>query len=197
MEWKPYALFITYRSRLTFNLYQTSHKGKEKTKAKRSGSKSSSKQMVPAPLVRADSDLMVPSDSDDEAPLGGYYVIEGRIRSPIPVANTTTSPSIEKVTSPPPLRPKPTMDTLEPSDSDEDVPPGGYEVRSGDFEATRATLLATSHRNVASRTVSESLARRKTVPARVGVGLSSKIGKSRKVTKEAPWSFWDQIAVYL
>lgn len=78
------------------------------------------------------------------------------------------------------------MDTLEPSDSDEDVPPGGYEVRSGDFEATRATLLATSHRNVASRTVSESLARRKTVPARVGVGLSSKIGKSRKVTKEAP-----------
>lgn len=144
--------------------------------------------MVSAPLVKADSDLMVPSESDDEAPAGGYYVIEGRIRSPVPAANRTKSPFVEKVASPASPRPKPKMDTLEPSDSDEDAPPGGYEVRSGDFEATRAALLARSksHRNRASRTVSESLARRKTVPARMSVGPSSRIGKSAKVIKEAP-----------
>ncbi|OWZ61765.1 rho GTPase activator [Cryptococcus neoformans] len=178
---------IEHQKHFVDGVKTASRKSKKKTKAKRSGSRSSSKQTVPAPLVKAaDADLMVPSDSDDEAPLGGYYVIEGRIRSPIPVANTTTSPSIEKIASPPPLRPKPTMDALEPSDSDEDVPPGGYEVRSGDFESARATLLARSHRNVAFRTMGESLARRKTVPARVGVGLSSKIRKSAEGTKEAP-----------
>lgn len=165
-----------------------SRKSKQKSWPKRSGSKSSSKQMVSAPLVKADSDLMVPSESDDDAPAGGYYVIEGRIRSPVPAANRTKSPSVEKVVSPASPRPKPAMDTLEPSDSDEDAPPGGYEVRSGDFEATRAALLARSksHRNRASRIVSESLARRKTVPARMGVGPSSRIGKSAKVIKEAP-----------
>ncbi|KAK4688433.1 GTPase-activating protein SAC7, partial [Tremellales sp. Uapishka_1] len=30
----------------------------------------------PPPFVRADSDLMLPSDSDDEAPAGGYYIME-------------------------------------------------------------------------------------------------------------------------
>nr|XP_031864086.1 uncharacterized protein CI109_000730 [Kwoniella shandongensis]KAA5531158.1 hypothetical protein CI109_000730 [Kwoniella shandongensis] len=137
----------------------------------------------PAP-VKADADLMLPSDSDDEAPAGGYYVIERQEPVSPPTSPPTQSlPSLEaKLVPPPPepVRPKPTIDFMEPSDSDEDAPPGGYEVRSGDFTGARATMLGKGHVAPSSQV---SLTRRRTVPSRPGGGLVTRI---RRAAKEAP-----------
>jgi len=153
------------------------------------------------PLVRADSDLMLPSDSDDEAPAGGYYVIETTVRpDPVSPASPPTSPASTPMTSLEanllpfkPSRPstnlpvatRPVVETIEPSDSDEDAPPGGYQVHISDPRA-RAALLArpTTTRRSESRTseVASSVSRRKTAPSR-RVGTTT---RTRRHAKEAP-----------
>lgn len=100
---------------------------------------------------------MLPSDSDDEAPFGGYYIVEGnprpeppadmptlpppqpaRSRSPIPV-----EPSLlpKKPIRPPP---KKVIEDMEPSDSDDEPPSGGYQIREAQWQSNRDRLLGRS-----------------------------------------------------
>lgn len=52
-------------------------KSKRRIKADKEAQKAKEQKQKAAQLTKADPDLMPPSDSDDEAPTGGYYVIEG------------------------------------------------------------------------------------------------------------------------
>ncbi|WVQ82115.1 hypothetical protein IAT38_004243 [Cryptococcus sp. DSM 104549] len=223
-------------------LVKTTKKRKEK-KGKKTARRSPGRSRPASPprpvLVRAESDLMLPSDSDDEAPEGGYYVVEGKktkqtspMVSPVSTptalqlteskASTSTTKAAEpksapsatasgsKATSrapqrrttrsPDPTRPQPELEYMEPSDSDDDAPPGGYEVRNGEFPRIRsavpkATQAAESKWGATESTskwgsggnkwggAGGALARRKTVPARIGGGASS---RTRRSAKEAP-----------
>ncbi|WWC71509.1 uncharacterized protein I206_105467 [Kwoniella pini CBS 10737] len=163
----------------------------------------------PPPLVKADSDLMLPSDSDDEAPAGGYYVIEGPGRPTSP-ASPSSQPSSSLPNISANLLPSPPVkskivpsDLMEMSESDEEAPPGGYEVRTGDPASARAALLAKAHllnqaptvqrptsnqapiRSAALPTVASgsTLARRRTVPSRAP---GEAVPRTRRSTKEAP-----------
>jgi hypothetical protein len=103
--------------------------------------------------VRADTDFLVPSDSDEEAPPGGYYIVEStartaspRLAAMTPTSGHTTNFSVQELISParPPRsikrgRPSlpnlpwqgdavPAIDIMDASDSDDDAPPGGYVV---------------------------------------------------------------------
>lgn len=105
--------------------------------------------------VRADTDYMVPSDSDDDAPAGGYYIVE---KSDQPMSPRTSALTPSKTATmetadasffvpallAPPRPPRsakrgrpslpnlpsqgavPVIDVMDPSDSDEDAPSGGY-----------------------------------------------------------------------
>ncbi|ODN72971.1 hypothetical protein L202_08374 [Cryptococcus amylolentus CBS 6039] len=172
--------------------------GKPRQKSAKKKPRRKSKPTKPQrpPLVKADTDLMLPSDSDDEAPSGGYYVVEASVKkSPLPSpAPRPLPPSLaerinsERVNSPPPAAPRtvPLMDLIDPSDSDDDAPPGGYEVRTGNFAATRAALLAKSQQAELDKAASKGstgLSRRKTVPAKVGAGLSK---RRALAVREAP-----------
>ncbi|WWC63362.1 uncharacterized protein I303_105962 [Kwoniella dejecticola CBS 10117] len=166
----------------------------------------------PPPLVKADSDMMLPSESDDEAPAGGYYVIEGPGRPTSPASPSSqpssTVPNISANLLPsPPIKTKiPPTELMEMSESDEDAPPGGYEVRTANPASARAALLAkpptqiqiqSPNKRVPSiqqeaqgrsgaptpATKGSSLARRKTVPARKPGDSVSRI---RRSAKEAP-----------
>ncbi|KAK1927239.1 Rho GTPase activator [Papiliotrema laurentii] len=138
--------------------------------------------------TKADPDLMIPSESDSDAPPGGYYVIESGPRP------TTSRKIARRVLSPrsdsqgPPRSPQPASAVMDPSDSDEDVPPGGYHVREGDPAKTRAALLSRNRTASKKRTedpaiTASGLSRRQTVPARLfgqrGLGM-------RPRTREAP-----------
>jgi len=102
---------------------------------------------------------MLASDSDDEAPSGGYYIVEGkehpeptestpsipppqsqagRSKSPIPVEPSLIRP---KYTRPPP---KKVPEDMALSDSDDEPPPGGYQVKEGTWESNRDKLLGKS-----------------------------------------------------
>ncbi|KAL1413579.1 GTPase activating protein (GAP) for Rho1p [Vanrija albida] len=112
----------------------------------------------PKPVQRGDSGYMLPSDSDDEPPAGGYVMIESRGTSPRPPGVTSVATSAAPPASAPPERPprssrrerpahlkppsaaqaesaKPSIELLDPSDSDEEAPRGGYVV----FENNRPT----------------------------------------------------------
>lgn len=103
------------------------------------------------PAVRADTDYMLPSDSDDEAPPGGYYIVERaasphRATSPLPASPGPTAPANALQSILPSPRPSrrsrergrislprqnkavPSVELLQPSDSDDEAPPGGYVV---------------------------------------------------------------------
>jgi hypothetical protein len=109
------------------------------------------------PGVKADPDYFLPSDSDDEAPSGGYYIVEGkehpeptestpsipppqasRSKSPIPVEPSLIRP---KYVRPPP---KKVPEDMALSDSDDEPPPGGYQVKEGTWESNRDKLLGRS-----------------------------------------------------
>lgn len=145
--------------------------------------------------------MMVPSDSDDEAPIGGYYVIEGKNRlelvsptSPttLPAPHTTMTSLEANLLPQKPSRPvagsrpkpRPVIETMAPSDSDEDAPPGGYEVRMGDPSARAALLARNAARRSGSRAsqATSSIARRKTAPARRVAATARPRGRA----KEAP-----------
>ena len=151
------------------------------------------------PLVRADSDLMLPSESDDEVPAGGYYVFEGAARPELSPKSPATSPHSPPTTSldanllpKKPIRPsggfpkssRPIIETMEPSDSDEEVPPGGYVVQSADPSARAAFLTRASICRIQSRAseVGSSISRRKTVPSK-SAGAST---RPRRHAEEAP-----------
>jgi hypothetical protein len=128
---------------------------------------------------------MVPSDSDDEAPPGGYYVFEGPERPNF--LPTSVPPLPLNLIPPPPRHPSQNLlaNVVEPSDSDEDAPPGGYEVRMGDPAKGRAAFLARSKTRSTrspSGTTEASLSRRKTAPA----GRGGEPSKPRRGVKEAP-----------
>lgn len=160
---------------------------------------------APPPLVRADSDLMLPSDSDDDVPEGGYYVFEGKAMdepvSPITPVSPPTSVASPPMTSlqanllpkkpvkpptgwPAQPPPKPVYETMEPSDSDDEAPAGGYEVRASDPKVRVALLARSTIRKTESRTteVGSSVSRRKTVPSR-RMGETS---RPRRHAKEEP-----------
>lgn len=94
---------------------------------------------------------MLPSDSDDEAPSGGYYIIEGNPRSPLP---GTTKLPLPNLLPPSPVK-KSTAPTesisrqviredMAASDSDEEAPNGGYEVRVSAIAQDRARRASSS-----------------------------------------------------
>lgn len=148
---------------------------------------------------------MLPSDSDDEAPSGGYYIVEGSSRkptfpkAPLPDPLTSLIPKVKRQAnkqSVPTISTSnraPAVDTMEPSDSDEEAPPGGYEVRVSDPTVARAAILARNrprtngvaepenHGETPSR--ASGLARRRTVPARLAG--QTRTG-NRRGPKEAP-----------
>ncbi|WRT68464.1 uncharacterized protein IL334_005440 [Kwoniella shivajii] len=139
---------------------------------------------TPPPMVKADSDLMLPSDSDDEAPAGGYYVIEGTGRPTSPPIASPVQPNISASLLPaPPVRTKPSpakpapSDLMEMSDSDDEAPPGGYEVRTGNPLTSRAAIIAKAQAG------GSSIARRKTLPTRRPGDSTASL---RRTTKEAP-----------
>lgn len=113
---------------------------------------SASRVRSPRPKpVRADTNFMLPSDSDEEPPEGGYYIVE-RAQSPrssIPAREMSSPASAPPRTAlqsilPPPRAPRagrkprqsephqgpgvPAIDIMDPSDSDDDIPTGGYMV---------------------------------------------------------------------
>jgi hypothetical protein len=88
---------------------------------------------------------MLPSDSDDEAPSGGYYIIEGNPRSPVPGSTDLPPlnliPSPVKSTHPKSPRPRPIpaiREEMAASDSDDEPPSGGYEVHVSEAAQARA-----------------------------------------------------------
>ncbi|WVR07539.1 hypothetical protein IAU60_004581 [Kwoniella sp. DSM 27419] len=154
----------------------------------------------PPPRVKADPDMMLPSDSDDDVPEGGYYVIETN-RRPIspaavsPQSASLTLPSIDASLLPaPPMRTRVHPDLMEMSESDDEAPPGGYEIRDNPRAAMliRArdqaagigspTGLATSPES--KKTIGSSVTRRRTMPTK---RLGSSTAKPRRNSfKEAP-----------
>jgi hypothetical protein len=98
---------------------------------------------------------MLPSDSDDEAPSGGYYIVEGkqhpeptdmpslpppqasRSRSPLPVEPSLIRPKYVRP-------PKKVPEDMALSESDDEPPPGGYQVKEGTWESNRDKLLGRS-----------------------------------------------------
>jgi len=145
---------------------------------------------------------MLPSDSDDEAPSGGYYIMESaslpRVFSPIsPPTNSMEAglfpPKPVKRTSQTKQRAPPLVEVMEPSDSDEEAPPGGYEVRSSDPKLraeylSRARSKSNAHPPSLSPVLSRNsegsgLSRRKTLPTkRVG----ERVPRVKKNVVEAP-----------
>ncbi|WWC93526.1 hypothetical protein V866_000361 [Kwoniella sp. B9012] len=142
----------------------------------------------PPPLVKADSDMMLPSESDDEAPAGGYYVIEGpgRPTSPAsPPASTLPNISAANLLPSPPVKPNiAPPDLMEMSESDEDAPPGGYEIRTGNPASARATLLAKAlARGDGATPIGAGVARRRTLPSR---RPGEFVPRLKRTAKEAP-----------
>lgn len=159
----------------------------------------------PAPAyVKADEETMLPSDSDDEAPAGGYYIIEGPQRaisppmSPPPLSSINASlwphkptrynPPIGslKAKGPAQNRPRtvhpPVIEHMEASDSDDDAPPGGYEVRTTDPTELQERLARTKIQS--PRTASNgSITRRRTLPTK---RVEKSEGRRRSGTIEAP-----------
>ena len=88
-------------------------------------------------MVKAEADLMLPSDSDEDAPIGGYYVIDAPPRIPKAMPKPVTERHVQHV------RPN-NNEFMDPSDSDDDILPGGYEIRSS--ETARARESQSSHR---------------------------------------------------
>ncbi|ORX38458.1 Rho GTPase activation protein [Kockovaella imperatae] len=155
----------------------------------------SSRSSTPPPsvrMVKADPDFMLPSDSDDEAPAGGYYVVESSGRKPVSATQPEYSaPKIEPSLIP--SKPAPVAytsnDIMDPSDSDDDAPPGGYEVRIGDPARARAafltrTAVAGKSRAAAPSPTPSSIARRRTLPA--GHSSGWKARRKDQAVKEAP-----------
>lgn len=184
-------------------------------------------------MTKADADLMLPSDSDDDAPEGGYYVVEssGPQRPLSPKAPTqplsprqtpqtsfgtaatrvrshsltgTTGGSASQIHTQPTIRER---EELQPSDSDDEAPPGGYEVHQSDFAKNRAAILERNRNRPrtnsdtkatqsvipaapgasgagTSGTGASGLNRRKTVPARLLGG--KKLPNVRRNSREAP-----------
>ncbi|KAK6910723.1 hypothetical protein I203_104755 [Kwoniella mangroviensis CBS 8507] len=140
------------------------------------------------PLVKADSDMMLPSESDDEAPAGGYYVIEGpgRPTSPAsPPASTLPNISAANLLPSPPVKPNiAPPDLMEMSESDEEAPPGGYEIRTGNPASLRATLLAKAlARGEGATPIGTGVARRRTLPSR---RPGEFVPRLKRTAKEAP-----------
>ena len=186
-------------------------------------------------MTKADADLMLPSDSDDDAPEGGYYVVESsgpqrplspkapqvplsprqtpqtsfgtaatRVRSHSLTGQTGASAS--QIQTQPTIRER---EELQPSDSDDEAPPGGYEVHQSDFAKNRAAILERNRNRPrtnsdvkATQSVipaapgaaggtgpssagASGLSRRKTVPARL-LGGGKRAPNVRRNSREAP-----------
>lgn len=203
--------------------------GQKKKQPQPSSSSPPEATSPPPPVVtKADADLMLPSDSDDDAPEGGYYVVESsrplspkaprqplspreaprtifgsaatRVRSHSLTGQTAGSPSQRQTE--PTIRER---EELQPSESDDEAPPGGYEVHQSDFAKNRAAILERNRNRPRTRSdtrATESLipaapgasgatdaeasglSRRKTVPARL-LG-QKKLPHVRRNSREAP-----------
>ncbi|CAK9784373.1 unnamed protein product [Cutaneotrichosporon oleaginosum] len=144
-----------------------------------SGSRSSLTLQRPPP-IRADTDFMLPSDSDDDAPPGGYYIIERatsphRATSPFPQSPEPTasvgaaSVALQSIIPPrPPRRSRertrtpiaatqqgqgvPTVDVMQPSDSDDDAPAGGYVMFENRPGMLRTSVMGRAHSAAGSTT---------------------------------------------
>ena len=146
----------------------------KKPRKKKNDTASPPKSPPPPPLIPAE---LVPSDSDDEAPDGGYFIVEGPgLRRPMsPPLALQTKPLGLPTGTVMPIQSTPSRPTelMAPSDSDDDAPPGGFELRTSDFARNRAALLARSkssrqsdHRSLETPS---SIMRRRTLPSnRVG-----------------------------
>jgi hypothetical protein len=142
------------------------------------------------PLIGSDS--IEPSDSDDEPPAGGYYVVDKRPAT-APPQTSTPQPTVEEFTvqdliAPAPARPPRSskhgraslppgatpVDLIAPSDSDDDAPSGGYVVYENKRPASNPNrgspdLLARALQAAEGRTNSPKsldLNRRRTLPTK-------------------------------
>lgn len=116
---------------------------------------------------------MIPSDSDDEAPAGGYFIVEGP-RKPLvkPKPKSHRSSSSRK----PLIEDTVVRQQMAVSDSDEEAPPGGYEVR------VSPEALSREAKKLDNSTNGNDLRRRKTVPSKRTGGTGKRLGRA----KEAP-----------
>lgn len=143
--------------------------------------------------------MFPPSDSDDEPAEGGYYIIEGNARSPPPDLNAAStasqgskefSVSSANLIPPSPARahaslipasPKTQARAAQPqtaireemavSDSDEEMPQGGYEVR------VSAAALDREARNASAK------AKGKSSGGGLGRKLTGRSGRSGSLSK--------------
>jgi hypothetical protein len=156
-----------------------------------SGSRTSLTLQRPPP-IRADTDFMLPSDSDDDAPPGGYYIVERatsphRATSPFPPSPEPTgsvTAALQSILPPrPPRRSRdktrtpvvtgregqgiPAVDVLQPSDSDDDAPAGGYVMFENRPGTLRTSAMGRAHSAAASPT------------ARPATSAETALGRSR------------------
>lgn len=173
-----------------------------------------SEKPVDKPVYKkAEADFILPSDSDDDVPEGGYYIVEStgfpkasgsrppppasltvptvktsgvipqppqRVKARIPPQSSAKSPQPQPIKSS--IQPHTLREEMEPSDSDEEGPSGGYEVHTVDpSEKQRALLTRTkstsSKPNATSRPFTteqgSSIVRRRTLPAGRRTGASN------------------------
>jgi hypothetical protein len=156
------------------------------------------------PGIKVEADYILPSDSDDEAPSGGYYIVEGKQYAE-PSETTLPPPQLSKSTSrskspipvePSLIRPKYTRpiknvpEDMALSDSDDEPPPGGYQVKEGTWASThtRDTLLGKSPGQQAGGVngVGTGVSRRNSMPTKKVERFKVIRNAPLKGTKEAP-----------
>lgn len=104
---------------------------------------------------------MLPSDSDDEAPSGGYYIVEGNVRSPQPGSTELPAPNLippspnksgQRLPPSPAKHSTPVIkEEMAASDSDDDIPTGGYEVRVSEAAQARERRASSAKDNNTKR----------------------------------------------
>ena len=152
------------------------------------------------PGIKVESDYILASDSDDEAPSGGYYIVEGK-EHPEPTEATLPPPqlskSISRSKSPIPvepslIRPKYTRpiknvpEDMALSDSDDEPPPGGYQVKEGTWESNRDRLLGRSPGQQGGGVTGAGVSRRNSMPTKKVERFKVIRNAPLKGTKEAP-----------
>lgn len=129
---------------------------------------------------------MLASDSDDDAPDGGYYIVEGNSRPEPTEMPTLPPPQPSRSRSPIPVEPsllpkkpikpapKKIIEDMEPSDSDDEPPPGGYQIRDAQWQSNRDRLLGRSAGQQGGAVTGAGVSRRNSMPSKKTGGLRNR-----------------------
>jgi hypothetical protein len=146
---------------------------------------------------------MLASDSDDDAPDGGYYIVEGNHPEPAdPNDATLPPPQPARTTSRSPLPVEPSLirpkyvrppkkvpEDMELSSSDDEPPVGGYQVKQGTWESNRDRLLGKSPGQQGGAVAGVGVSRRNSMPTSTKKVEKFKVVQNpplKSTNKEAP-----------